>query len=122
LKFGIYQPAADLDMVFFRVGFGTEFGHNFAVDGHFAAFYQILSGTPRSNAGLGNKFLQPFEHKGNYESEPGAVATGFLYQQPRENAQWKIKSRADDRFSIIRFQLFDYKNPVATAPGSDKYV
>jgi len=59
---GFDSVASGLDFVFGRVRFGAEFGYGFAVDANLAGEDELLGVAAGSDAGVGDNFLEAFEH------------------------------------------------------------
>src|SRR5436190_22577783 len=63
LKLNIYQLAANLDVIFFRVGFCSKLGDDLTVNRNLTIEDHFFSRSAGSKAGLGDKFLKSFLHK-----------------------------------------------------------
>ena len=59
---GFDSMAGSFDFVFGRIRFGAEFGYGFAVDANLSGEDQLLGVAAGSDAGVGDDFLEAFEH------------------------------------------------------------
>ena len=71
---GFDSAAGGFDFVFGRIGFGAEFGDDFAVDADLAGEDELFGVAARGDAGAGNDFLEAFEHE---ESSVSVVRFGL---------------------------------------------